>query len=58
MIIAPQILDLFPHLDLTKYQSLIYSSLVLPQLVRLPQECIQYPTPLLKLLLVWSKHEQ
>ena len=53
-----QCFDSFILFDFTPYDEEIFASLVWPQLPRLPQECIQAPTPLMKLIAIWTKHKR
>jgi hypothetical protein len=48
----------FTEFDFSPYQEEVFSALVWPQVTKLPQECIQNPTPLMKLLLTWTQHQQ
>lgn len=45
----------YPDFDFTPFEPDILTATVLPQILKLPNECVQNPTPLLKLMSVWSK---
>eukprot|EP00731_Ephydatia_muelleri_P001007 Em0001g1007a len=48
--------SLFPGYNYTPYRDYLFSAAVWPQLSRLPQECVQHPTQLMKLLATWCQH--
>jgi U3 small nucleolar RNA-associated protein 20 len=48
----------FHYIDLSCYQNDLLTSLVWPQIINLPNECKEHPTPLLKMLQVWSHHKR
>ncbi|XP_065909347.1 small subunit processome component 20 homolog isoform X2 [Dysidea avara] len=45
----------YQEFDFTPYKDDVLTAMVWPQIARLPNECAQSPTPLLKLLFNWSK---
>jgi U3 small nucleolar RNA-associated protein 20 len=45
----------FTTYDFSPFDDRIFESIVWPQLLKLPHESIQHPTPLMKLLITWSK---
>ncbi|CAI8031672.1 Small subunit processome component 20 homolog [Geodia barretti] len=48
----------FTNYDFSPFEDKIFGTIVWPQLVRLPSESIQHPTPLMRLLSAWSKFQR
>ncbi|XP_065178820.1 small subunit processome component 20 homolog [Sycon ciliatum] len=52
-----ELFDAFPTFDFEPFMKNILEVAVWPQLGALPTECLQHPTPLMKLMLGWSQRK-
>jgi U3 small nucleolar RNA-associated protein 20 len=56
--VVTQMFEVFVDFPFSNFEDSIFESIVWPQLGKLPNESIQNPTPLLKLIHQWSMHSR